>query len=227
MSDGGGFGIIGPALNLVGGMATTGMQMGATKREGRRTREFNRAEANRQRGFAAEQADIQRQYEERLSSTAYQRSVADMRAAGLNPMMMYGGGGGMASTPSTASPSGDMASSSPSHYDTSGIERGISEAVSSALEYEKIKEQRKLVAAQVASEGARATQSLASAAVDSATARQINAHLPVTEERGRLDRKTMRVDWLIDKASDWIRKLRGMVPNVPVGPSGPSKVFKR
>lgn len=70
----GGFDPISAGLNIVGG-----------------------AMANRANRKAAKQ---QMSFQERMSSTAYQRSMADMKKAGLNPMLAFQQGG--ASTPSGA-----------------------------------------------------------------------------------------------------------------------------
>lgn len=80
--------------------------------------------------FSAEQAQINRDFEERLSNTAYQRAVADMKASGLNPAILLSGQNG-ASTPSTVPAQASAASSRGANYHHSTSDN--SEAILASL----------------------------------------------------------------------------------------------
>lgn len=74
-------------------------------------RAYNSAEAQKNRDFQAEQAQLNREWESAMSSSAYQRAVADLKAAGLNPVLL-GSSSSAASTPTVQTPSGSSGSHS-------------------------------------------------------------------------------------------------------------------
>ena len=98
--------------------------------ENETNRLYNSAQAALNREFQHNESQLQRDWYEAMSSSAYQRAMKDMKAAGLNPILAYSQGG--AASSGTGVPTGSAASYNVGSGDTlSNILMAVSDLVSS------------------------------------------------------------------------------------------------
>lgn len=110
-----------------------------------------------------ENARLQMGFQEKMSNSAYQRATADMRQAGINPMMAAGQGG--ASTPSGASGGGGGATM-----------RNVADGVAStAIDTLRLSNESKLAGSQQALNQAAATKAIQDTQTSASTAKMTDA----------------------------------------------------
>lgn len=149
----------------------------------------NSAEGAANRAFQADQARQQMEFQERMSNSAYQRSMADMRAAGLNPMLAFSQGG--ASTPSGASGGGAQAQMG----DVLGA--GVSSALDARRLQKELDATESQTALNAAAEKTQASQAKlndANAKTAAANAEATLVQLPALKAQSELDRKKATID---------------------------------
>lgn len=140
----------------------------------------------------------QMEFQERMSSTAHQREVADLRAAGLNPILSAGGGG--ASSPSGA----DMQ-----------IQTATEGVVSSALDAKRARAEIELAKERTRTE--RSQQSFLGAQAESAwrTALRSDEEIKLLRNEVKRSDNMAYVEGLHPKVSGWLDWLnRRILPGV-------------
>lgn len=122
-------------------------------------RSFEAEQAENAMNFSAQQIEQQLSFQERMANTQYQRGVADMKAAGVNPALAMSNGGAVA--PSGAAAAGVAGAGSAA----AGSGRGLPFSMSEIMASLRMKKEMKLLDEQAKNVAADTEDKLKSAAL--------------------------------------------------------------
>jgi hypothetical protein len=180
---------------------------------GQATNDANSAEAAANRQFAHQEAENAKYYDatktEWTSKHQYQNAVGDMRAAGLNPAMMYakGGGGEMGSGSSIQA----SAAGNPVH--TNALGQGLNSGMAAASLMNDIKNTN----ADVTAKQAQAINSTANAALSNSSARQVDEETAQLAQRRGANKANAILKEGDDGWSDRNRSIRMLTTKAGIG----------
>lgn len=189
---------------------------------------FSAAQQEKAQAFNKEEAALNRAWQERMSGTSYQRSMEDLRKAGLNPMLAYMKGG--ASTPAGGQGSTTPVSGNVGRVESVKAGAAMRAGLSSALDVRRLKKELDQTDSNIAlnhaieaAKGAEEQLNKHSADAMREKAKQEKARTGAVEAQSKLEKKRAEVDeatLYYDKGVEKLERLLG----VPFGSIG--RIFK-